>query len=81
MFKQTALFIYITVVLLMFVGGKIYTVWETHLLTQRADSFEREMREFMNRGDRFTGAEGRAMSERIDTLEERMSTLESKTKQ
>jgi len=36
-----------------------------------------KMEQFMNKGDRFTGQDGRNMAERIDALEERVMLLEA----
>jgi hypothetical protein len=39
----------------------------------------KQMEEFMAKGDRFTGQDGREMTERIDQLEKRVILLEANT--
>ena len=43
---------------------------------RQGDHFQR-MDEFMEKGDRFTGQNGRDMAERIDLLEDRIMLLEA----
>lgn len=75
--RTSILFVYITAVLVLFIGGKIYTVHEDTLIRAEAYRFEQSVTAFMNKGDRFTGQDGRDMANRIDLLEERIMLLEA----
>ena len=76
--RQNLLFAYITLVLFMFIGGKIYTVMEAEAIRAEAAAFEKRVNEFMAKGDRFTGADGRELSARINDLQRQLNECQQK---